>query len=326
MTSKNENIESNNQIELADFIKNVHKQLREKYKLLAEEAWENHCADEICLKQYAAAMKELATNHWEKNSKDVTRIIWTYNISNDYFAKDIFNQRTKEFGVAEKIDLKIQPHSEKVKTSFKLLDVGSCYNPFNQFDCFEVIAIDIAPAVSDVIHCDFLKLEVGGETTYFNNKLVKLPNDYFDIIVFSLFLEYLPSPSQRKVCCEKAYRLLSTEGILVLITPDSNHIGSNSKVIKSWQFILAEIGFSRIKYEKLSHLHCMAFRKAFSKKITRRWAELHRKKQVYDQIYIPQDFSTTLKSVTTEKVTNKSSTTREILNFIEELPFCDSIS
>ena len=28
-----------------------------------------------------------------------------------------------------------------------LLDVGSCYNPFSQFDEFSVTAIDIAPAV-----------------------------------------------------------------------------------------------------------------------------------------------------------------------------------
>lgn len=33
------------------------------------------------------------------------------------------------------------------KPTLKLLDVGSCYNPFAAFDQFEVVAVDIAPAV-----------------------------------------------------------------------------------------------------------------------------------------------------------------------------------
>jgi hypothetical protein len=34
----------------------------------------------------------------------------------------------------------------------RLLDVGSCYDPFRQFDDFTVVAIDISPAV-EVFQC-----------------------------------------------------------------------------------------------------------------------------------------------------------------------------
>ncbi|KAG5894718.1 hypothetical protein JTB14_006138 [Gonioctena quinquepunctata] len=289
----------------------------------AEKAWENHCANENNLKLYAIAMKNLATNHWERAPKDVTRIIWTYNICTNYFIRDISSFRNKEMDIAKKINLEIPTCPKEFRDKWKLLDVGSCYNPFKKFDCFEVIAIDIAPAVDEVIECDFLGLEVGKVSCHKNKSLIKLAESSFDIIVFSLFLEYLPCPVQRKNCCAKAYDLLNTEGILIIITPDSNHVGANAKIIKSWQFVLAEIGFSRIKYEKLSHVHCMAFRKSFSKELPQRWTVLHRKKQVYDQIHIPQDFNNEPNPEVEGKCINECLTTDEILKFSEELPFCN---
>jgi 25S rRNA (adenine2142-N1)-methyltransferase len=39
-----------------------------------------------------------------------------------------------------------------LECKIRLLDVGSCYDPFQQFDEFTVVAIDISPAV-EVILC-----------------------------------------------------------------------------------------------------------------------------------------------------------------------------
>jgi len=84
----------------------------------------------------------------------------------------------------------------------------------------------------------------------------------FDVVVFSLLLEYLPSPTQRWASCKKAHRLLTPEGLLVIITPDSKAAHSNSKVMKSWRTALAALGLTRVCYEKLLHAHCMAFCKS----------------------------------------------------------------
>jgi 25S rRNA (adenine2142-N1)-methyltransferase len=110
-------------------------------------------------------------------------------------------------------------------------------------------------------------------------------------VLFCLLLEYLPSSLQRINCCEKAYKVLKTEGILVIITPDSSHEMKNSKLIKNWRWTLAKIGFQRVKVEKLRNLTCMAFRKSLTPTIPRNWAESHREPYMEYKIEIPQDKS-----------------------------------
>ncbi|KAI8039492.1 hypothetical protein M5D96_006903 [Drosophila gunungcola] len=51
----------------------------------------------------------------------------------------------------------------------------------------------------------------------------------------------MPSAEQRLQCCRKAYDLLLPEGILVLITPDSQHVGKNAHLMKNWRYSLARI-------------------------------------------------------------------------------------
>ncbi|CAH1980062.1 unnamed protein product [Acanthoscelides obtectus] len=180
---------------------------------------------------------------------------------------------------------------ENPNKSYKLLDVGSCYNPFKKFQCFDTLAIDIAPAVEDVVKCDFLDLKVDEKLSISNTKcILELPKCSFNIVIFSLYLEYLPTPKQRLDSCLKAYKLLKTEGLLVIISPDSNHVGANAKIMKSWRTCLAKVGFSRVKYEKLTHLHCMAFRKSYLKEIPLRWVQIYPNLDVYDEMFIPQDF------------------------------------
>ncbi|CAH1107699.1 unnamed protein product [Psylliodes chrysocephalus] len=313
-------------LEVSGFIKKVHEQLREQSKILGiERAWENHCTDSEKLKKYALAMKELATKYWEKSrdhSSDISRITWVYHACVDYFITNIFNIREKELEIARKINKNLEI---SVKSNFnkklKILDVGSCYNPFREFNIFEVTALDIAPAANDVHKCDFLQVDLGQTLQLQNNEIQQLPGDYFDVVVFSLLLEYLPSPVQRKVACEKAYNLLKSEGLLLVITPDSNHVGSNAKYIKSWRFVISNMGFSRIKYEKLKHIHCMAFRKSINKEIPKRWADIHKNEQVFDEIFIPQDFKQIPEN--NEYISSAKFETEGIVKVNKELPFYD---
>ncbi|XP_056640481.1 S-adenosylmethionine sensor upstream of mTORC1 [Diorhabda sublineata] len=315
-------------LELSSFIKSVHQELRENSRLLGPEiAWKKHCENKERLEEYATAMKELASNYWKlsldnEENQQISRIAWIHKNSEEYFSRDIFYIRIKESHIMDKINQsRTSVSTESFNRKLRVLDVGSCYNPFQQFSNFDITAIDIAPATKSVTKCDFLKVKTGKILILKDEEIIQLPNNYFDIIIFSLFLEYLPCHKQRKICCTKAYELLKPEGILMIITPDSNHIGSNAKYIKSWRFVLAKIGFSRIKYEKLQHVHCMIFRKVPYTEITLRWAEIHKNDQTFDELYIPQDF----KMVVQKECDNKIKlSAQDIANFNNEMPFKDT--
>lgn len=81
------------------------------------------------------------------------------------------------------------------------------------------------------------------------------------VVVFSLLLEYLPTSQQRVACCQTAWRLLVVDGLLLIVTPDSRQQHRNRRFTRDWRKAIEWIGFSRCRYEKLEHLHCMAFRK-----------------------------------------------------------------
>lgn len=109
-------------------------------------------------------MSTLATGSWEaQSSKGASRIQWCVRVCEEYFAyqgtlhkllcKDL---RRREHDMPTFIPLPLLPHSlEEVNKvveewnggkTLRLLDVGSCYNPFHQYTQFQVTAIDIAPA------------------------------------------------------------------------------------------------------------------------------------------------------------------------------------
>lgn len=289
------------------FVKLVHQELRKNSKRFgAEQAWKEHCEDKEILKKYAEAMHNLATSHWEssfqKNLKTVSRVEWVFTFIKKYFYDGVFLiKRQKELRVAAKNNIilnvnnnlkNLNMHYSEIE-KIKLLDVGSCYSPFRIYNCFDVLAIDIAPATADVHQCDFLSCALSVEDTHIQDghQIDKLQLGFFDVVVFSLFLEYLPLPNQRHMCCEKAYNLLKTEGLLIIITPDSKHVGANSKFMKTWRFLLSKLGFCRIKYDKLPHLHCMAFRKSLCKSIGAKWSDFQEEVQFFSQMYIPQDLN-----------------------------------
>ncbi|CAL1541877.1 unnamed protein product [Lymnaea stagnalis] len=187
----------------------------------------------------------------------------------------------------------------------RLLDVGSCYNPFLGSEDFDAVGLDLSPAVPTVIQCDFLQLVSSSlpppsdpltfDLNTLSSPLQRLPACSFHVVVFSLLLEYLPSPLQRWRCCVTAHGLLAINGLLLVITPDSHSQHRNAPMMKSWKMALESLGFMRWKYEKKDHIHCMAFRKVISKPslMTRSLdpGTDGTNIQPAEMLYIPQDFN-----------------------------------
>lgn len=283
---------------LAEIIKKVHQTLRMDARVRGvAEAWKVHCEQHDVLELYAAAMYELATVHWESDSNKLTnsRISWIVNHCIQYFmnggkSKEKLREM-KRFGQLLSNVVEDSACSNDNDTecdmslcNLTLLDVGSCYNPFKKYSFFKILPIDLKPACSDVFEADFLNLPFSSEAIQFEDitnevPIRFLPENYFDIVVFSLLLEYMPSCEQRYFCCEKAYKLLKREGLLFIITPDSKHATANSSIMKNWRICMSQMGFSRIFYEKLPHIHCMAFRKNNFPILPQLWAQEHLKKQ-----------------------------------------------
>lgn len=244
---------------------------------------------------YSNTMHKLASQFWDKNNKNEPsscRISWISNNILKYFQEDYSYEIVREKSLAQKFNLfwDIDDKIYMPESPFNLLDVGSCYNPFQKYQSYKVLPIDIAPAIQNVVKCDFLTVPLGITLNIFDNVCETLPMSNFDIVVFSLFLEYFPLPQQRYKCCKKAYNVLKPGGLLVIATPDSSHASYNSIIMKNWKISLSSLGFWRIKYEKLTHIHCMVFRKCLLKEISRNWLHsLNITHNVEDLITIPQD-------------------------------------
>ena len=149
-------------------------------------------------------MKKLAETYWSNNNANNAgrcRISWVVIKSEEYFfnggKETALEKEQKLCRCYFNTELKLV--IEKVGCKIKLLDVGSCYNPFKTYTMFEVTALDIAPASDDVYKCDFLNIQFGSTFISSDNTCTQLENEGFDIVVFSLVLEYLPSSNQRFV-------------------------------------------------------------------------------------------------------------------------------
>ena len=105
-------------------------------------------------------MHALAVGPWSKHEEDGGRIRWCVESCREYFRDGLENVVKKDLrrqahGNPTQLELGLLPEPEEVSslvTGFQerklhLLDVGSCYNPFEQYHEFDVTAIDISPAV-----------------------------------------------------------------------------------------------------------------------------------------------------------------------------------
>jgi len=208
----------------------------------------------------------------------------------------------------------------------RLLDVGSCFNPFLRFDEFYSIGIDISPAVDTVYRCDFLHLDLGEsiqvapdtmETMLHNlpPTITRLPKQSFHVIVFSLLLEYFPAPYQRWICVQKAHDLLMTNGLLIVITPDSAPQHKNQGMIQSWRTAIEGLGFQRCRYEKQTHLHCLAFRRISSPSSLNLISDVNP-----DMLYIPQDFTVSSPGTASDEAMRSEEENSSLRHNFMELP------
>ncbi|XP_041457773.1 S-adenosylmethionine sensor upstream of mTORC1-like [Lytechinus variegatus] len=218
----------------------------------------------------------------------------------------------------------------------RLLDVGSCFNPFLEYDEFLAVGIDISPAVESVHKCDFLNLQiqqplqVAPDTVNRYLRTLKspvetLPRECFHVIVFSLLLSYFPSPYQRWICCQKAHQLLQMNGLLLIITPDSSHQNRNAGMVKSWRTAIESLGFTRWRYRKDTHMHYMAFRKTSQEPP----GDLSGNEVGPDMLYIPQDFNEEVEeSVFSDCLPKTEAEIADLSEAFNELPshFVDDLS
>ena len=110
-----------------------------------------------------------------------------------------------------------QDVSVDIPRKIKILDVGSCYNPFrDNLNSEECIAIDLqAVPEREVFKCDFLTVETSEglcKVKSTNDEIKTLPVEYFDTVIFCLLLEYLPIPWMRYRVCSKARKVLKDKG------------------------------------------------------------------------------------------------------------------
>lgn len=300
------------QEKLSGVVKNVHRKLRRKYREVGDfdKIWREHCEDERTLSEYANAMKNLADNHWTKKCEGEGRIDWCRSVCQEYFLgggmKKMMEKDQKSAAAALGLAaaaVNVQNQSSAPSWSsavgkMRLLDVGSCFNPFLKFDEFLTVGIDIVPAVQSVYKCDFLNLQlqpplqlsrdtVEAFLRQLHSPIDSLPAQLFNVVVFSLLLSYFPSPYQRWICCKKAHELLELHGLLLIITPDSSHQNRHALMMRSWRVAVESLGFKRYKYVKYSHMHLIAFRKVSlatsSDLVSQNYPEM---------LYIPQDFNT----------------------------------
>ncbi|XP_065184810.1 S-adenosylmethionine sensor upstream of mTORC1-like isoform X1 [Sycon ciliatum] len=257
--------------------------------------WAEHCDDKEQLEKYSQAMRGLACSVWK--SRGQSRLSWCVDTCREYF-RDADGGLRQMLRKEHRRGYKNCDHEEKqiddvewltqmschtcpcscdvhqkwyergnVHGGIRLLDVGSCYNPFAQFDGFAPLAIDLHPAEQSTHECDFIRLSVSPSSSCWSqlppleSPVRMLPRHAYHCVVFCLFLSYLPLASQRWLCCVKAYDLLMPNGLFVITTPDSSHAGRHAQLMKSWKLAIEQIGFKRWRYEKLEHLHCMAFRR-----------------------------------------------------------------
>jgi SAM-dependent methyltransferase len=220
-----------------------------------EALWKEHTGNQNQeqLADYSRAMHQLATRIWDPRNRSSSgeekvvkcRIEWVVSKCKLYFKEAL------ESGVR-----------------LRLLDVGSCYNPFSKYEnLFDILAIDLCPAQGfedSVLKADFLQIVIkeDGDLELGENgrTLTSLVRNRFDLAVFSFFLEYLPNPKQRLESCRRVYKLLTPSGLLFILRPDSNSVTAAAmKPMKEMKVGMANIGFKRLWCEKLQHLWCTAY-------------------------------------------------------------------
>ena len=242
---------------------------------VVDTVWKEHIADSESLAAYAFAMGQLSRECWPVSGLGAgeDRISWCLDTMHEYFvgkdglasgeaaaaAKD---RRREAYQAARRGEVIVEssPPTDvggevNGDVSVQLLDVGSCSNLFVSAGkrsglVVNATGVDIAPAVDSVHRYDI----VSGTGD------VSFAASSFDVVVFCLLLSYMPTTQLRYAAVRRARSLLRNNGLFLLITPDSKHVGKGAARMKNWKKSVEGLRFRRWRYCKLKHMHCMAFR------------------------------------------------------------------
>ena len=225
--------EVRNDRELADIIKNTHKNLRDKTKKNETEefeVWKSHVSNlfEDPIQEYALAMKQLSDEFWTNE----TRLKWLSDKLNLYFVESDHQRFFNRVNRRLQDDSKLRENNLVQSELFSVLDVGSCHNPLlkclKNSEKFQLTAIDLSPACQTVLRGDFLQVPVmkNDKNVIENQEMISFAENSFDAVIFCLLLEYLPTAKLRLKAVEKAVDILKSFGLLLIVTPDSSHIGT----------------------------------------------------------------------------------------------------
>lgn len=243
--------------------------------------------DQKKLEDYAVAAAAMGEKGWVKRGNDWMRDFainfFKHGIAKRHYLKSIkskvadlsSSQDIKTMGDSLLTDLTEVMEDGKIK----LVDVGSCYNPFSDEAFFDVTALDLCPAkdCSSVFTCNFLELQIGEEDSDIIVEemdtsdmgeprtliLKQLPARSYDVVTISLVLNYLSTPMQRIEMIKRSKQLLMSvnvdmhphkSGLLLIIEKESIlHRGKYYPLfLKHWKNEIKNQGFELMKYEKVT--------------------------------------------------------------------------
>jgi hypothetical protein len=249
------------------------------------DAWEVAVTDKEALRAYAAAAKHTGSRAFVRDAHD-----WCVRTATAFFhggtgaqaaVKEARRLHYAEHGtkLAADGEAQVRQKAQAAMTQalagnrVRLLDIGSCHDPWRPLHDFDVVALDLQPASSSVFTCDFLALEVGPSLVCQPScgahdgagRLLSLPAASFHVAVLSLVLSYIPDALARTRAVAKARELLhDTAGLLLIVTPISTNAGFTPQrqlpVLQEWQEAIQGLGFARHAYERLNTVHVMAYR------------------------------------------------------------------
>ena len=241
--------------------------------------------DGAALARYADSMATLAQQHWapDEETRGGCRIAWCVETAREFFRASLGTEAGAQRGRGTKrpapdsaAERLVDSRTEGNGARLKLLDVGSCYDPFRRFGDLDVTAFDLCPAPTaapTVFTGDMLRLDVlppsdsadslaPSEPITPGAQLAALPQGSFDCVTLCLVLSYIPDPLERTRAVWTARRLLRPRGLLLIVTPHSTNRQSNSvslPIFSEWRAALAELGFKHHTYNRLARHHALAF-------------------------------------------------------------------
>ena len=271
----------NNHDEIEDAIWNEHANARMKNEFALNSSEVDNTTRNLC---YSEAMRKLADKFWSSNMKENTdigensRVEWLNNHINKYLLEDrekfcerLERRRNYNNSITSSCYMEKSPVGKwKLAETYQVLDVGSCHDPLLK-ECLNkninVTPIDLCPSSKSVFKCDFIRVPITQMDKPYviseydeSYSITSLKENGFDVVVFCLLLEYLPSPRLRYVACQRAKSLLKTNGVLLIVTPDSSKNQAKNEIqMKSWRLAMANMGLLRIYIEKQRHLRCLGF-------------------------------------------------------------------